>query len=211
MLTQLLAFVAVAALLTVSPGPDFAVVVRRSLTCGRFPGIACVIGVATGLGVWGVASAVGISAVLAASTVLYDGLRIAGAVYLCVLGVRAWRHRGGSPELPADGAAPRSGSVAAAFRSGLVTNVLNPKVGVFYLSLLPAFLLPGVAVLPATLLLVAIHALLGVLWLTLIASMVDRARGWFTRAKVRRAVDRVTGGVLVGFGLAAASEVALRA
>jgi threonine/homoserine/homoserine lactone efflux protein len=58
---------------------------------------------------------------------------------------------------------------------------------------------------------VAIHALLGVLWLTLIASMVDRARGWLTREKVRRAVDRVTGGVLVGFGLAAASEVALRA
>jgi threonine/homoserine/homoserine lactone efflux protein len=70
---------------------------------------------------------------------------------------------------------------------------------------------PAVAVLPSTLLLVAIHALLGVLWLTLIASMVDRARGWFTREKVRRVVDRVTGGVLVGFRLAAASEVALRA
>ncbi|WP_445187146.1 LysE family translocator [Pseudonocardia sp. Cha107L01] len=211
MLTQLLAFIAVAATLTVSPGPDFAVVVRRSITGGRFHGIACGIGVVTGLGVWGVASAVGISAVLAASTVLYDGLRIAGSVYLGVLGVRAWRNRGGSPEVAADGSAPRSGSVAAAFRSGLVTNVLNPKVGVFYLSLLPAFLPPGIAVLPATLMLVAVHALLGMLWLTLIASMVDRARGWLTREKVRRAVDRVTGGVLVGFGLAAASEVALRA
>jgi threonine/homoserine/homoserine lactone efflux protein len=130
-LTQLLAVVGAAAFLTISPGPDFAVVVRRLITGGRFHGVACEVGIATGCCVWGVASAVGLSAVLAASTVLYDGLRIAGAVYLCVLGVRAWRQRGGSPDLAADGLAP--GGLLGAFRSCLVTNVLNPKVGVFYL------------------------------------------------------------------------------
>ncbi|HEX4249373.1 MAG TPA: LysE family translocator [Pseudonocardia sp.] len=211
MLTQLLAFTGVAAFMTVSPGPDFAMVVRRSIAGGRWHGIACMLGVTSGLCAWGVASAVGITALVAASRLAYDALRIAGAVYLCVLGVRAWRERGGSGSAPGDSPEVSVGPGAlASFRSGLFTNVLNPKVGVFYLSLLPAFLPQGLPVLPGTLLLVAIHVALGVLWLSLIATMVDRARAWFRRERVRRAVRRVTGGVLIGFGVAAASEVALR-
>jgi threonine/homoserine/homoserine lactone efflux protein len=210
MLTHLLAFTAVVAVLTISPGPDVAVVVRMSLA-GRARGIACGFGIVTGCFVWGVASAVGISALLTASTLLYNVLRIAGALYLCVLGVQAWRSRSSSaataPGVPVPSV---GGGMWAAFRTGLITNVLNPKVGVFYLSLLPAFVPPGVAVLPATLLLVGIHAVLGVLWLSLIATTVDRARDWLSRVRIRRMMDRITGGALVGFGVAAASEVALR-
>ncbi|HEY0578680.1 MAG TPA: LysE family translocator [Pseudonocardia sp.] len=210
MLAHLLAFTAVVAVLTISPGPDVAVVVRMSLA-GRARGIACGFGIVTGCFVWGVASAVGISALLTASTLLYNVLRIAGALYLCVLGVQAWRSRSSSaataPGVPVPSV---GGGMWAAFRTGLITNVLNPKVGVFYLSLLPAFVPPGVAVLPATLLLVGIHAVLGVLWLSLIATTVDRARDWLSRVRIRRVMDRITGGALVGFGVAAASEVALR-
>jgi threonine/homoserine/homoserine lactone efflux protein len=210
MLAHLLAFTAVVAVLTISPGPDVAVVVRMSLA-GRARGIACGFGIVTGCFVWGVASAVGISALLTASTLLYNVLRIAGALYLCVLGVQAWRSRS-SPAAPAPaGPVPSvGGGMWAAFRTGLITNVLNPKVGVFYLSLLPAFVPAGVAVLPATLLLVSIHAALGVLWLSLIATTVDRARDWLSRVRIRRVMDRITGGALVGFGVAAACEVALR-
>jgi|SRR5882757_534409 len=207
MLAHLLAFTAVVAVLTVSPGPDVAVVVRMSLA-GRARGIACGFGIVTGCFVWGVASAVGISALLTASTLLYDVLRIAGALYLCVLGVQAWRSRSTSPATPEPMLS--SGGMWSAFRTGLITNVLNPKVGVFYLSLLPAFVPSGVPVLPATLLLVGIHAVLGVLWLSLIATTVDRARDWLSRVRIRRVMDRITGGALVGFGVAAASEVALR-
>jgi len=213
MLAHLLAFTAVVAVLTISPGPDVAIVVRMSLA-GRARGIACGFGIVTGCFVWGVASAVGISALLTASTLVYNVLRVAGALYLCVLGVQAWSSRSSrsSPAAPAPGGPVPSGGggVWAAFRTGLITNVLNPKVGVFYLSLLPAFVPPGLAVLPATLLLVGIHAVLGVLWLSLIATTVDRARDWLSRARIRRVMDRITGGALVGFGVAAASEVALR-
>src|SRR5882757_11010287 len=148
MLAHLLAFTAVVAVLTVSPGPDVAVVVRMSLA-GRARGIACGFGIVTGCFVWGVASAVGISALLTASTLLYDVLRIAGALYLCVLGVQAWRSRSTSPATaepmlaageaatPIGEAVPatrrparRGGGMWSAFRTGLITNVLNPKVGV---------------------------------------------------------------------------------
>jgi len=228
MLAHLLAFTAVVAVLTISPGPDVAVVARMSVA-GRARGIACGFGIATGCLVWGVASAAGISALLTASTLLYDVLRIAGALYLCVLGVQAWRSRSTGPATPdpmlsageaatpigeavpaTRGSARRGGGMGSAFRTGLITNVLNPKVGVFYLSLLPAFVPTGIPVLPATLLLVGIHAVLGVMWLSLIATTVDRARDWLSRVRIRRVMDRITGGALVGFGVAAASEVALR-
>ncbi|AJC55361.1 LysE family translocator [Streptomyces sp. 769] len=215
MLTSLIGFTVVAALLTVSPGPDFAVVLRTALGSGRRAALCSALGIAAGCFVWGLAGAVGLTAMLAASQTAYDALRVAGAVYLVWLGVQALRgarRRSGADAAedgPAEEAAPAvPGSPWRAFRGGLLTNVLNPKVGVVYLSLLPQFIPHGAPVVGTTLLLVSVHAVLGVLWLGGVALAVHRARAVLQRPRVRRRLDQATGGVLVALGAAVGWEVA---
>ncbi|MFE7664236.1 LysE family translocator [Streptomyces celluloflavus] len=215
MLTSLLGFTAVAALLTVSPGPDFAVVLRTALGSGRRAALCSALGIAAGCFVWGLAGAVGLTAMLSASQVAYDALRVAGALYLMWLGVQALRAARRLRTAPAaDGAEPTAdgGGVRQtplrAFRTGALTNVLNPKVGVVYMSLLPQFIPHGAPVIATTLLLVAVHAALGVLWLGTIAVAVHRARAVFQRPRVRRRLDQATGGVLLALGAAVGFEAA---
>ncbi|MFF2926340.1 LysE family translocator [Streptomyces celluloflavus] len=216
MLTSLLGFTAVAALLTVSPGPDFAVVLRTALGSGRRAALCSALGIAAGCFVWGLAGAVGLTAMLSASQVAYDALRVAGALYLMWLGVQALRAARRLRTAPAaDGAEPTAadgGDVRQtplrAFRTGALTNVLNPKVGVVYMSLLPQFIPHGAPVVATTLLLVAVHAALGVLWLGTIAVAVHRARAVFQRPRVQRRLDQATGGVLLALGAAVGFEAA---
>ncbi|MFF9478474.1 LysE family translocator [Streptomyces sp. NPDC014733] len=219
MFTSLLGFTAVAALLTVSPGPDFAVVLRTALGSGRRAALCSALGIAAGCFVWGLAGAVGLTAMLSASEVAYGVLRVAGALYLMWLGVQALRtarRRRTAPgeavpsavEETADGVGADGISPLRAFRTGLLTNVLNPKVGVVYLSLLPQFIPHGAPVVATTLLLVAVHAVLGVVWLGTLACAVHRARAFFRRPRVRRRLDQATGGVLLALGAAAGFEAA---
>ncbi|MGW2403961.1 LysE family translocator [Streptomyces sp. NPDC001739] len=222
MLTSLLGFTLVAALLTISPGPDFAVVLRTALGSGRRAGLCSALGIAAGCFVWGLAGAVGLTAMLAASRTAYDVLRVAGALYLMWLGIQALRSArrirtagASEAEVPAavrevsgDGAGARPVTPLRAFRTGLVTNVLNPKVGVVYMSLLPQFIPHGAPVIATTLLLVAVHAVLGVLWLGGIAFAVHRARAVFQRPRIRRRLDQATGGVLLALGAAVGFETA---
>ncbi|TBO55881.1 LysE family translocator [Streptomyces kasugaensis] len=222
MLTSLLGFTAVAALLTVSPGPDFAVVLRTALGSGRRAALCSALGIAAGCFVWGLAGAVGLTAMLSASQVAYDALRVAGALYLMWLGVQALRAARRLRTTPAadgavaaDGAEPTAADAGGvrqtplrAFRTGALTNVLNPKVGVVYMSLLPQFIPHGAPVIATTLLLVAVHAALGVLWLGTIAVAVHRARAVFQRPRVRRRLDQATGGVLLALGAAVGFEAA---
>ncbi|GAA3178184.1 MULTISPECIES: LysE family translocator [Streptomyces] len=218
MFTSLLGFTAVAALLTISPGPDFAVVLRTALGSGRRAALCSAFGIAAGCFVWGLAGAVGLTAMLSASEAAYGVLRVAGALYLMWLGVQALRAARRNRTAPgaaapataeaADGAGADALSPLRAFRTGLLTNVLNPKVGVVYLSLLPQFIPHGAPVVATTLLLVAVHAVLGVLWLSALACAVHRARAFFGRPRVRRGLDRATGGVLLALGAAAGFEAA---
>ncbi|MEU3713021.1 LysE family translocator [Streptomyces catenulae] len=219
MFTSLLGFTAVAALLTVSPGPDFAVVLRTALGSGRRAALCSAFGIAAGCFVWGLAGAVGLTAMLSASEAAYGALRVAGALYLMWLGVQALRAARRDRTAPgeaapavaegtADGAGAAGISPLRAFRTGLLTNVLNPKVGVVYLSLLPQFIPHGAPVVATTLLLVAVHAVLGVVWLGTLACAVHRARAFFGRPRVRRRLDQATGGVLLALGTAAGFEVA---
>ncbi|MFI8993764.1 LysE family translocator [Streptomyces sp. NPDC053542] len=222
MYTSLLGFTVVAALLTVSPGPDFAVVLRTALRSGRRAALCSALGIAAGCFVWGLAGAAGLTAMLSASRVAYDGLRIAGAAYLMWLGFQALRsaHRSArrgtteataSPEsAPADGpAGPEAPQTPwRAFRTGVLTNVLNPKVGVVYMSLLPQFIPHGAPVVATTLMLVAVHAVLGVVWLGSVTLAVHRARAVFRRPRVRRRLEQLTGTVLLGLGAAVAAETA---
>lgn len=206
-----LAFALVAALLTITPGVDTALVIRNTLAGGRGAGLRTSAGVCSGVLTWGLLSAVGVSAVLTASRVAYDVLRVAGAAYLLLLGVRtllATRRSSSSRDEagPAPGAARSPARVRAAYRTGMLTNLLNPKVGVFYVTLLPQFIPAGVAVLPASLLLAGIHACEGIVWLALVTLGVNRARAAMRRPSVRRALERVTAVVLIGFGARVALE-----
>ena len=204
MLTSIAAFAAIAAVLTISPGPDFALVLRTSLASDRSRAVTAAAGIGTGCFVWGCASALGITALLATSRIGYEALRIAGAIYLGYLGVQALR----SARRPVHEEAGRSLSHGRAFRTGLLTNVLNPKVGVVYLSLLPTFIPHGAPVLPFTLLLVAIHDVMGLAWLTAVAVLVQRARRLFGRPRVRQRLEQATGVALLGFGATVAVEAA---
>jgi RhtB (resistance to homoserine/threonine) family protein len=199
---EVLAFTAVAALLTVAPGPDTFLVVRNSLRGGRRDGVATALGISSGLWFHALLSAIGVSAVLAHSATAFLVLKAGGAAYLAWLGLQSLRAAAGSPaRLPMDAAPPARVTGRRSFREGLLTNLLNPKVIVFYLALLPQFISPGDPVIAKSLLLAAIHGVLGIAWLAFVSWGVDRSRQLFLRPRPRRFMDGLCGLVLVGFGL----------
>jgi RhtB (resistance to homoserine/threonine) family protein len=205
---QVLTFAIVAALMTVSPGADTFLVVRNTLRGGRDDGWATVAGICSGLFVHALLSALGVSAILAHSSTAFLALKIAGAAYLAWLGVQSLRSaaRGSDRAPPAAVAAPGRVPPARSFREGFLTNLLNPKVIIFYLALLPQFLSPGDAALARSLLLTAIHFIEGILWLGFVAWGVDRSRRFFLRPALRRGMDALCGTVLVALGLRLALE-----
>ena len=147
MLLTVLAFVGAATLIVLLPGPDTLVVVRSILRGGRRQGILTALGNLCGLSLWVAAAALGLAAMLEASEVGYAALRIAGACYLVFLGVQAWRSRG-RVDQPGEG---HAGVLGTGFRAGILTNLLNPKVGVFFVTFLPGFVPDGASVLWTTL------------------------------------------------------------
>jgi threonine/homoserine/homoserine lactone efflux protein len=223
-----LAFAVFAAVVTVTPGADTMLVVRTAAVSGRRAGLAAVAGIALGCLVWAALSALGVTAVLTASRLAFEVLRAAGVAYLVWLGLRAlWHARrpAGLSEASsaalssaASGASAASGMAASgatvapgasawrAWRTGLLTNLLNPKVGAFYLSVMPAFLPTGVPALAGALGLAGIHVIEGVVWLSLLVAIVGRARAWLSRPAVTRRLEQLTGLVFIGFGVRLAFE-----
>jgi threonine/homoserine/homoserine lactone efflux protein len=197
----LLGFAIVAAALTVTPGLDTALVLRAALTRSRREAMATGAGIVAGLLVWGAAAAVGVSALVTASAAAYDVLRYAGAGYLLWCGARLLVRsvRGDAAVLSAQTVPLTSGWRAA--RTGLVTNLLNPKVGVFYVALLPQFVPAGSDPLLVGLLLAAVHGLLSLAWFGLLAAVAGAFSRWLRRPATVRAIDGVTGVTLVGFGV----------
>jgi threonine/homoserine/homoserine lactone efflux protein len=194
----LLAFVAAASVLTVTPGLDTALVLRAAATGGPRPAVFAGLGIALGCLVWGAVVSIGLGALLAASAMAFQLLKGAGAAYLLWLGAKLllW------PRARFDAAAADSAksNVTQALRQGLLTNLLNPKVGVFYLTFLPQFVPAGVGVAAFSFLLAAIHVLLGLIWFAaLIAATVPVSR-FLRKPRVVKTLDRVTGGVFVAFG-----------
>lgn len=197
--SQVLAAVLALAVLTMLPGPDVAVVTRAVLA--RSPGAAArtTFGIACGLLIWGVLTVLGLAALLAASATAYTVVKFAGAAYLIWLGIQALRQsRHGTDERTAG---TDAGAKARPFRTGLLSNVLNPKIAVFYTSLLPQLVPAGAPHVPSLAALVLAHVALSIAWLLTYASLVGRVATTLQRPKVRRALDRVTGAVLVGFGV----------
>lgn len=214
---RLLTFVGVAALLTILPGADMALVTRNVLAIGRRRTTVTIAGICCGCLVHATASALGISAVLATSAVAFNVMKTLGAAYLIWIGLNsirdaegAIRHSEGSEELPVPLKAHKiarfardDASVAridAALRQGFLTNILNPKVALFYLTFLPQFISPGENVLRRSLLLASIHIAMGFVWLTAYAWFVDRLGSVLTRPRVKAWLERVTGGVLIALG-----------
>jgi threonine/homoserine/homoserine lactone efflux protein len=192
-----LLFVGIVALLTITPGADMAMVGRSVLTGGRRDAFATTLGISAGCMAWACASALGVAAVLAASQTAYDALRLVGAVYLVWLGAQSLlAARRGNPQ--ALEAGPRR---AAPFRQGLLTNLFNPKIAVFYSTFLPQFIAPGDPALLISMLLAGVHIALGIAWLSLYAWLLSRAVDAFKGSRVRRTLDALTGTVLVALGL----------
>ena len=196
-----LGFGLVALLLTITPGLDTALVLRAAITRGRRDAVATALGVVAGVLAWGAAAAVGVSALLTASTVAYDVLRLVGAGYLVWLGGRILWRLVRHPAEAAAGSSPSPGGAWRSARTGLLTNLLNPKVGAFYLSVLPQFLPPGTPALGMGLLLALIHAALSLVWFTVLVLGAVAARRWLQRPGVSRTVEGVTGVALLGLGL----------
>ena len=205
-----LSFLVVAVVAVLTPGLDTMLVLRHSLLSGRRAGLATVAGISLGCLIWAVASLAGLTTLLTASRTAYDVVRLLGAAYLLWLGGSAlWkslpRNRKPTADPGADvDAAPagRSGSL----RAGLVSNLLNPKVGVFYMSLLPQFLPVGAGAATWGGLLVAVHLSITAVWLPSVVWLAGRARALFRRDGVRAWMERVTAGVLLGLGLKLALE-----
>jgi threonine/homoserine/homoserine lactone efflux protein len=192
------AFTLVAALLTITPGADMAMVTRVAVTRGFAPATRTVFGIASGCLVWALLSAAGLAALIAASATAFNVLKLVGAAYLTLLGIQALLtslRRGETV------AAPVERAVGSPFRMGLFTNLLNPKLAVFYTSFLPQFIAPGEPVLLKSVALASIHAGLGILWLCFYARTLVAAGRVLSRPAVRRALDRVTGTVLVALGI----------
>jgi RhtB (resistance to homoserine/threonine) family protein len=204
MLLALATFTVAAVLIILFPGPDTLVVLRSIVRGGRARGLATAAGILTGLVVWIGVAALGLAAVLRASEVAYDVLRIAGACYLTWLGLQSLRAMRRSSAEQDDTA--RRGIVGTGFVAGLVTNLLNPKVGVFFVTFLPGFVPSGYPVGLTSLLFGAVFVVLTVGYFVLLLAFASRLTEWMTTPRVRRRLDAVTGTVLVGFGVRLAAE-----
>ena len=201
---NVLAFTAIAALVTITPGADTFLVIRNVLRGGRRAGFTTTVGICCGLFVHATLSAVGLSLILLHSATLYTAMKWAGALYLAWLGVRSPRDafRGGDVAVPS----PSGLHLRAPWVEGIANNLLNPKVAVFYLAFLPQFVGPDDAVLAKSLLLAAIHFVEGIVWLCALAFTVERGRALMASTRARRTLEGVAGAVLLGFGLRLATD-----
>jgi RhtB (resistance to homoserine/threonine) family protein len=198
---RLLAFVGVAAVLTVLPGADMALVMRNVFAFGRPRTMLTILGIACGCVIHATASALGMSAILATSATAFAVMKTAGAAYLVWIGVQSFR----TARQPAASDRP-SVARSAPFAQGFLTNLLNPKVAIFYLTFLPQFIAPGEPVLRRSLFLAAIHIAMGVVWLSAYAWFIERLGTVLGRPSVKAWLERATGGLLIALGARLAWE-----
>jgi len=197
-----LAGLAVLALLTISPGADMALVAKITLERGRRDALIATTGICSGLLVHATASALGLSVILATSAEAFTFVKLAGAAYLVFLGVQTLRSSFRHETVAA--VAPRRGT--SPFLQGLLSNVLNPKVAVFYLTFMPQFMSPDDNVLARSLAFAVAHGIMGMAWLSAYAYVLSRISVVLGRSGVRQWLERVTGGVLIALGVRLALE-----
>jgi threonine/homoserine/homoserine lactone efflux protein len=205
---HLWAFLAVAAVVIIAPGPDTVLVTKNALLHGRAAALATSFGVNAGLLVWTLAAAFGVAAVVRASAVAFTVLKIAGACYLAWLGLQAlraaWRRDG--HQIAPESRPRRALGALSGFRQGLLSDLANPKIAVFFTGLLPQFVSSRHTVLGPFLLLGGLFVTMTLIWLCAYALVAARISAVLTRPRVKAALDGITGLVLVGFGVKLALE-----
>ena len=204
---ELLAFLGVSALVIVTPGQDTALTIRSTLLGRRRAGVLTALGVSTGQAVWTLAASAGITALLLASEPAFLAVKLAGAIYLVFLGGQMLVRAARSSRAPVDIVRQTGGlSSSKAYRQGVVSNLGNPKMAVFFTSLLPQFAPESGPRFATFMALGLCFCAMTAAWLTAYAFAVARARTVFERPRIRRVVDGLTGAVLVALGLRLASE-----
>ena len=201
------AFLGVSAVVIMTPGQDTALTIRNTLLGGRAAGSATAAGVALGQAVWTLAASLGLTALLVASEPAFAAIRLAGAAYLIYLGVHSlWQARSRTAEGAAVG--PQSGALDArkALRQGILSNLGNPKMAIFFSSLLPQFAGPGAPSFDSMLSLGLVFVLMTFVWLSAYAAVVARASDVLRRPRIRRAFDAIVGAILVALGVRLAAE-----
>ncbi len=201
MLVALISFTAAAALIVVLPGPDTLVVVRGVVQGGRTAGLRTSLGVLSGLVLWVLAAVLGLSAMLKASEYGYTALKVLGAAYLVYMGVQSLRAVVRGSALGEQPPAPTPTSWrAGGFAAGFLTDVLNPKIGVLFVSLLPGFVPAGYPVTRTTLVLGGVYIALTAIYCGVLIAAAGTVTRWMQTPRTRRIVDGVAGVALIGFG-----------
>ena len=200
----MVAYAVPAALVTMLPGPDTVMVLATAAKAGRRAAARAAWGVGAGLLLWGVAAAAGLAAALRSSALLYDAFRLSCAAYLLLLALQAFLASRREQESPP--ATVLSGQLGWGFRRALLTCVLNPKLGVFFVVVLPQFVPAGAELWPTSLALAAVQAVEAVGWYLLLGRLALAASQVLARRGVRVWLDRITGAVFLGFGLRLAAE-----
>jgi RhtB (resistance to homoserine/threonine) family protein len=207
---QILAFTGIAAILTLSPGADTMLVMRSVFTRGQQAGLLTSLGICSGLFFHATLSALGLSLILVRSATAFEIVKLVGACYLIYLGSQSLWHafRNGASKLSTVEATATKQEKHwwQSFLEGLLTNVLNPKVAIFYLAFLPQFISPSDSVLAKSLLLAGIHFILGIIWLSLVTMFLSRMRALLTHPHVQPAIEATAGAVLIAFGARLAME-----
>jgi RhtB (resistance to homoserine/threonine) family protein len=204
----LLVFIGVAAIVIVVPGPDTAVVTKNVLVHGRRAALGTSLGVSAGLSLWTLAAAAGVASVVRASAVAFTVLKGLGAVYLVWLGIQALRAAGHAAAAQQASPAATKGAMSAlgGFRQGFLSDLANPKIGIFFTSLLPQFVDPGRPILLPFIVLGAVFVLMTVVWLCAYSLIAARAVETLRRPRIKAALDRVTGIVLIALGVRLVTE-----
>ncbi|MEV8517339.1 LysE family translocator [Dactylosporangium sp. NPDC051484] len=204
-LGNLWAFVVVVGLLTMTPGMDTALILRTAAVGAPRRAWGVVIGIQSGTLTWGVLTSAGVTALLTASHLAYEALRWAGACYLIWMGLSmlwAARHRRSNQSIQPIDESPAAGNdFVPGWRRGTLTNLLNPKMGAFYVAFLPQFIPSGASAFAFGVLLTCVHILLGTAWSAVLVLLAHRLRTVLQRPAARRLLDRITGTVITGFGI----------
>lgn len=204
-------FVMMSILLIILPGPDTGLATQNTIAHGKKGGFQTVLGISTGLIVHTLAAVLGLSALLVKSAVLFSVFKYAGAIYLIYLGIASlWsmkRNQSSADGGRQDQAKYKSKSL---YRQGLLTNLLNPKVAVFFLTFLPQFVTPGTKPFGPFLGMGITYTVLTILWFVVYVSFVDYIRAWMNKPSTQRAIQGISGVVLVAFGMKLALEKAPR-
>jgi RhtB (resistance to homoserine/threonine) family protein len=202
---NLWAFVGISVVVIIAPGPDTVMVTKNAIVHGRRAALGTAVGVSTGLLVWTLAAGIGVAALIRASAIAFTAVKLVGAAYLIWLGLQAWRHARARSDL-LDAGATRGGSALGGFRQGVASDLGNPKIAIFFTSLLPQFVTSRHSATEALLLLGGVFVALTFMWLAAYAYAAARLADLLVRPRVKAVLDRVTGTVLIAFGVRVALE-----